>query len=91
MAAGRSVELARGEYLLRRGERGGDIYLVEEGTLEVVDTRSSTEVVISLVGPGAVVGEMAFIDEAPRNADVRAAGPAVCRHWEHDLLMRVLE
>lgn len=90
MAAGRVVELEKGELLIRRGERGGDIYLVESGTLEVVDSRSSPEVVISIVGPGAVVGEMAFVDEAPRNADVRAAGPASCRVWEHDLLERAL-
>ncbi len=91
MAAGRTVELSRGEHLIRRGERGGDMYLVEEGTLEVVDTRSSPEVVITLMGPGALVGEMAFLDEAPRAADVRAASDARCLVWERDLLLRALQ
>ena len=66
------------------------MYLVEEGVLEIVDTRSVPEVVLDIIGPGAVVGEYAFMDEAPRAADVRACEPSVCRIWDRVDLQRVL-
>lgn len=91
MAAGRTRRIDAGSLLIRRGERGGDIYLIETGSFEVVDTRSSPEVVLNVVGPGAVVGEMAFLDAAPRTADVRATTPSLVRVWEYESLNRVLE
>lgn len=90
LAATRPVSLHRGAWLIRRGERGGDLYLVERGELEVVDTRARPEVVIDSVGPGGIVGEMAFLDAAPRTADVRAASETRCLHWERGALMDLL-
>jgi CRP-like cAMP-binding protein len=90
MAAGRTLRLTNGQFLIRRGEKGGDIYFIEEGRLEVVDSRATPEVVLHVVPPGAVVGEVAFLDAAPRSADVRAQGEVVVRVWEHEALSRVL-
>ncbi len=91
MAASKPLAVARGTYLLRRGDRGGDLYLVEQGELEIVDTRSRPEVVIDSVGPGGIVGEMSFLDAAPRAADVRAAADSRCLRWEHAILLAVLD
>lgn len=89
--AGRTRRLDPGQLLIRRGERGGDIFLVQEGSFEVVDTRSSPEVVFEVVGAGSVLGEISFLDAAPRSADVRATGVAVVRVWDFEGLHRVLE
>ena len=86
MAASRVLTFSRGAYVLRRGEPGGDLYMVEAGELEVVDTRSRPEIVIDSVGPGGLVGEMAFLDESPRAADVRAAMETRCLRWERGVL-----
>lgn len=91
MAAGRVMRLDPGDLLIKRGARGGDIYFVEEGSFEVVDTRSSPEVVLAVVGTGAVLGEVSFVDAAPRTADVRATGLARVRVWEYEGLQRVLD
>ena len=90
-AAARRVELARGAWLIRRGEAAGDLYLVESGAVEVVDTRSRPEVVLDVIGPGSVVGEMSFLDASPRAADVRASADARCLLWERGVLRRVLD
>ena len=50
LGAAETLTLDRGEYLLRRGEPGGDIYQLEEGALEVVDTRSTPEVIVATLG-----------------------------------------
>lgn len=86
MQAGQTVIVPRGRLLIRRGERGGDMFLIEKGTFEVVDTRSRPEVVLDVAGPGTVVGEMGFVDDAPRMADVRAAEEATVVLWRNPLL-----
>ncbi|MFZ5482434.1 MAG: cyclic nucleotide-binding domain-containing protein [Myxococcota bacterium] len=91
LAAASTLRLGRGELLLRRGDRGGDIFRVAEGELEVIDTRSQPAVVLDVFGKGQVVGEMAFLDESRRSADVRAADGAVCQRWERASLLRILE
>lgn len=89
-AAARSLELARGAHLVRRGEAGGDLFLVEEGAVEVVDTRSRPEVVLDVVGPGTLVGDMTFLDGSTRTADVRAASDARLLRWDRGVLAQVL-
>ena len=70
------MELPRGNYLMRRGEPGGDVFLVEEGSLEVVDRRATPEVILAVLRPGAVVGEMAYLEDTPRSAELpRCARP----------------
>ena len=86
-ARGTKLEIPEGSYLLRRGEPGGDVFLVTEGALEVVDNRYRPEVVLDTVGAGEIVGDMAFLDQGPRSADVRAVGPAACLKFvRHELL-----
>lgn len=87
LAAGRVKRLAEGEYLIRRGERGGDVFLVEEGSFEVVDGSTQPEVVLGNVGQGKVLGEFSFVDAAPRSADVRASGAAAVRVWEQQSML----
>jgi len=90
IAESRVLLLEAGEHLIRRGTDGGDIYLVVEGRLEVVDSRQKPELIMDVLGEGRVVGEMAFVDQAPRVADVRAVEPSKIRHWLRDDLLRIL-
>ncbi len=85
-----AVSLSRGEYLLRRGEPGGDVFLLVEGTLDVVDSRSTPELILSTLQPGAMVGEIAFIDDSPRSADVRAGSTASVLRWGREDLRSLL-
>ncbi len=91
LAAATTVRLARGEYLIRRGERGGDVYRVVEGELEVIDGRQQPAVVLDVIGRGQMVGEMGFLEEQMRTADVRAGETSVCQRWDRGALMKVLE
>src|SRR5215203_2543297 len=77
-ARGEKLEIPEGSYLLRRGEPGGDLFVITEGALEIVDNRYRPEVVLDTIGAGDVVGDMAFLDQGPRSADVRATAPSAC-------------
>lgn len=61
-------DLAEGERLTRQGDPGDELFFVLDGTVGVdVDGRAVAE-----LGPGAVIGERALLDGAPRAATVTA-------------------
>jgi CRP-like cAMP-binding protein len=55
------------------GQEGDGCYRVEEGLLKatVADT-TGDELILAVLGPGSVVGELSMIDGAPRSASVAA-------------------
>ncbi|MEB3299236.1 MAG: cyclic nucleotide-binding domain-containing protein [Candidatus Sericytochromatia bacterium] len=68
MKAGTILPLRAGDRLLSAGETGREFYLVLKGMLGV--TLPGLSKPVSLLGPGEIVGEMAFLADAPRSADV---------------------
>ncbi len=89
-AAAETVHLKTGEYLIRRGEDGREMYRLLSGRLEVVDGRSRPEFILRVLGPGSVVGEMAFLSRSERSADVRAGEPSVVLRWRREDLERTM-
>ncbi len=61
-------DFARGEHVMREGERGDELFVVLTGKVAVV----RGEAVLTHLGPGEHVGEMALIRAVPRSADVIA-------------------
>ena len=73
-----SVQLAPGDSLFREGEKGEKMYVLLEGEMEIL----LGDFVLETIGPGALIGEMALIDESPRTASAVAKSP--CRLAEID-------
>lgn len=69
------------QVVIKKGEADGDFYRIEQGTLEVVDTSARPELILDVLGPGTVVGEMSFLTGDPRSADVRAGEDCVLLRW----------
>lgn len=91
MSAAGTVALSPGETLFRRGDPGGDLYIVLDGRLAAVDGRTVPETVIAEIAVGDAVGEMTVIDGAPRSSDVRAQERSTCAHWRRAELLALLE
>ena len=87
---GRREQLEPRFHLLRRGDPGGDVFRVEAGTLDVIDTRSRPEVILDVVGTGELVGEMSFVDGSPRSADVVAGKGCIVTRWPKEDLDALL-
>lgn len=68
------VSLDAGEIVFHEGDPGDSVYLIAEGTVEVV--RADADVVLAELGPGQHVGAMAVVDGKPRSATIRAGRPA---------------
>ena len=67
---------ADGEYIMRQGEDGTCMFVIQEGEVEIVRQAGGKEVVLATRGAGEFVGEMAIFQKETRSADVRAKGNA---------------
>ena len=67
------VNFAAGTVILKRGEPSRVMYVVIEGEAEIL----LDDQVVHVAGPGALLGELALLDQAPGSADVRAK--SACR------------
>jgi len=63
-----------GELLVRQGDPGNCLFVIQEGTVEVVVSQSGHEKLLRTLGPGELIGEMAIFEHEVRSATVRARG-----------------
>jgi CRP-like cAMP-binding protein len=63
-----------GEAIVRQGETGDCMYVVQEGQVEILADAPGGEIRLGVLGPGEIFGEMALFTRAPRSATVRALG-----------------
>ncbi len=62
-----------GEVIFAEGDSGDEAYIVEAGAVEISKRTDSAELVLRVLQPGQVIGEMSLIDATPRMATARAA------------------
>lgn len=72
-----TMTLAQGAHLIRAADQPGDVFIVASGRLSVHLPPQGTgrPVRVRVLGPGAIVGEIAYMTGQPRNADVIADVP----------------
>ncbi len=76
LAAGLPVRFEDGQLLLVQGDPGDFLYVLTSGLVKVmVAAASGAETIIAIRSRGDLMGEFALLDEGPRTATVRAAGP----------------
>ncbi|MDP3746709.1 MAG: Crp/Fnr family transcriptional regulator [Phenylobacterium sp.] len=73
----RHVRAPRGRTIVGAGSRSTDVFFVVEGEIQVlIYSPQGREVSVRELGPGAVFGELAALDGAPRSASVMATTEA---------------
>src|SRR5437667_12895620 len=80
------VDIESGKTLCRKGESGGDFFVILEGKAEV-DTGTTKKT----LGPVDFLGEIALIDDGQRTATVRsltAMRPLVLSHDQFEDVLR---
>ena len=65
-----------GEIIAAEGSKGVCMYVLHQGTVEVVRQSHGGEAVVTTLGPGDVFGEMSLFTGQTRSATVRAKGRA---------------
>ena len=65
-----------GEPIVRQGEAGGCLYVIQAGQVEVVAAKEGREVRLAVLGEGDFFGEMSILERQVRSATARALGEA---------------
>jgi hypothetical protein len=81
-----------GEIIVREGEIGDCMYVIQDGFVEVVIKSEDREVQLNILGKDEFFGEMAIFEHEIRTATVRALGPARILTVDHkNFLQRIHE
>jgi CRP-like cAMP-binding protein len=67
---------ADGEVIIRQGDQGDCMYVVQDGYVEVVKEIEGLDSQLAVLGKGEFFGEMAVFEHEVRTATVRALGTA---------------
>jgi CRP/FNR family cyclic AMP-dependent transcriptional regulator len=70
-----STAFPDGHLFVREGARGDAVFLIESGTVAVTRERDGLIGELNRLGPGALFGLLALVDDEPRSATCRAVGP----------------
>ena len=65
-----------GEIIVRQGEIGDCMYVIQEGDVDVLKEKNGTHTVVDTMHSGEIFGEMAIIDRTVRSSTVRASTEA---------------
>ena len=65
-----------GETIIKAGDVGTCMYVVQEGQVEVSIDRDGQPLILSRLGKGDFFGEMAIFEHEVRSATVKSCGPA---------------
>jgi len=85
------IEVAAGEVIVREGDAGDDLYLIESGEAEArISDRNGEPVTLARFGPGEYFGEIALLTGAERTADIVAVGPVTLLRLTKDAYTRYL-
>jgi len=77
-----------GEVIVRQGEIGDCMYVVQSGDVEVVLVSDTGEQSLAVLGAGDFFGEMAVFEREVRSATVRAHGEARALKIDKKTLLR---
>ena len=65
-----------GEIVVRQGDVGDCLFVVQDGEVEIIAEEDGAEVILRSAGRNEVLGEMAIFEHRPRSATIRAKGKA---------------
>lgn len=75
--------LSKGEVLITEGEHDDRLYSIVRGDIEVSLERGHNQEVLAKIGPGNLIGELAFLDGLKRTATVSAISDQCCIYALH--------
>ena len=88
----RARRFSRDEVVFHRDDAGGHVYVILSGSVKVsIPDEEGHEVVVAVERDGAVFGELALFDDAPRSATVTALDETQVVTLAREDFLRVLE
>jgi len=80
-----------GDVIFKEGSEGSSMFIIHSGEVEVSSIKNKQKVVYAILSQGAIFGEMALIDGAPRSATVTALKHTTCVEMSRMLFQKNLD
>ena len=62
-----------GQIIFHMGDEGGNLYIINRGRVKItLPSQLGEEIILTILSPGEILGELSFIDGKPRSATVQA-------------------
>ncbi len=78
------IQISNGTTLFKQNDKGNTLYVIVEGSIRLLHKDPQGERVISLIGPGEIVGEKALYTEGPYRRAFTAVAQGDCVALEFD-------
>ncbi len=84
-----TLNYSKGDLIIKEGDYGISIYEIISGKVGIFVQSDGTETSVAVLGPGMIVGEMAFIagNTSTRSASVRALEDCCLEAWHPAMLL----
>ena len=80
-----------GGVIIKQGDTGDEMYIIEQGQVEIVVMGTRPETPVVVLGNGQVFGEMSLLDFGFRSATARAAVPTMVQVIREDAFSSLCE
>jgi len=85
------TEFMAGDYIVTEGDSGDCAYIIEQGHCNVLKEIDGEQVLLRVLGPGAIFGETAVLSRGPRTASVVASSDVQTQLVTGDALLGEVE
>ena len=91
IAAGRSYEVAQGEFFLQQGEESTMLYVITAGRVKLSQvTADGQQVIVAYFGPGEGLGIIMALNEQPYPLSAEAIEPCVAIGWRREVMLQLM-
>jgi len=92
MDAGRTREVAQGEYFFHQGEDSTMLYVISDGRVKLSQvTADGQQVIVAYFGPGEGLGIVMALNEQPYPLSAEAIEPCVAVGWPRGVMLDLME
>jgi len=88
---GLSLIYADNQIVFCENEPGDDLYIIKEGKVKIVKHHENTEILLSVLKPGDIFGELAIVSDTPRNATAVCFGQTILFPINKESLFKLLQ
>ena len=79
-----------GEMLFSEGEAGHELFIIQSGKVKITKITADKEILIAVLNPGDILGEMALLDNKDRVASAISFGPSSVTAVNQDNFNRIV-
>lgn len=87
----RMLELKRGQQIYLPGDPSDQIFIVKVGVVKITAGNADHDTILALLYPGDIFGELAMLEDAPRDHEAEVVEDAVLCAINRDLLLQTIQ